>query len=70
MIWEWMAVKGPSLIAFLVGIGLIGIAYLEIQYRYFFVACAIIAFVYGYKQLRRHDTPFQKHEREMRRKQM
>jgi hypothetical protein len=70
MIWEWIAEKGPFLMALIVGLGFIGIAYLDNEYRYFHVCIAIIAFVYGYRQLRRHDTPFQRHEREIRRKQM
>jgi hypothetical protein len=67
---EWIAKNGQSLMALIVGLGFIGIAYLDNEYRYFHVCVAIIAFVYGYRQLRRHDTPFQRHEREMRRKQM
>jgi hypothetical protein len=70
MIWEWIAVKGPGLIGFVLGLGLIGIAYLENQYRYLFIVAAILAFLYGFRQFRRHDTPFQRHEREIRRKQM
>jgi len=70
MIWEWIAKKGSSLLAFLIGLGLIGISFLEPQYRYFFLCIALAAIVYGYRQLKRHDTPFQRHEREMKRKQL
>ena len=70
MIWEWIAVKGPSLAGFLLGLALIGVACLERQYRWLFICLALVAFIYGFKQFRRHDTPFQRHERETRRKTM
>ncbi len=53
--------------AFVVGLGFIGIAFLYTQYLYFFLVIALLAIVYGFKQLKKHDTPFQRHEREMRR---
>jgi hypothetical protein len=56
--------------AFVVGIGFIGVSYLHNQYRYFHLCIALFAFIYGFKQLRRHDTPFQRHEREMRRRSL
>jgi hypothetical protein len=70
MIWEWIEAKSSSLMAFVVGIGFIGVSFLHSQYRYFHLCIALIAFIYGYRQLRRHDTPFQKHERELRRKSL
>ena len=70
MIWEWIAEKGTSLIAFLVGLGFVGVAFLDAQYRYFHICIALIAFGFGYKRLRKHSTPFEKREREMKRKQM
>jgi hypothetical protein len=70
MIWEWIAEKGTSLLAFLVGLGFVGIAFLDAQYRYFYLCIALIAVAYGYKLLKKRSTPFEKHEREMKRKQL
>ncbi len=56
--------------ALFVGLGFIAVAFFYRQYMYFFFCLAIIAFVYGYRQFRRRDTPFERHEREMRRKTM
>ncbi len=56
--------------AFAVGLGFIGIAFLDSQYRYFYLCIAIIALVYGYKQFKKRDTPFERREREIRRKTM
>ena len=70
MIWEWIAEKGTSLLAFLIGIGLIGISFLEPQYRYFFLCVAVVSIWYGYRQLKKHATPFERREREMKRKQL
>jgi hypothetical protein len=70
MIWEWIAEKGASLLAFLIGLGLIGVSFLEPQYRYFFLCLSLIAIVYGCKRLKKHDTPFERREREMKRKQL
>lgn len=67
---EWIAQKSTGLMAFIIGLGLIAVALFYRNYMYFFFCLAIIAFVYGYRQFRRHDTPFQRHEREMRRKTM
>jgi hypothetical protein len=70
MIWEWIAEKAASLLAFLVGLGFVGVSFLEPKYRYFFLCLALVAFVYGCKQYRKHDTPFERREREMKRKQL
>jgi hypothetical protein len=70
MIWEWIAAKGTSLMSFVIGLGFLGIAAIYGEYRYFFLCVALISIYIGVKQLRKQDTPFQKHEREMRRKQM
>jgi hypothetical protein len=70
MIWEWVAEKGTSLLAFLIGLGCIGVSFLEPQYRYFFLCLAVLALIYGCKKYRKHDTPFERHEREMKRKQL
>jgi hypothetical protein len=70
MIWEWIAEKGTSLLAFLVGLGFVGMAFLDAQYRYFHLCIALMAVAYGYKLLKKRSTPFEKHEREMKRKQL
>jgi hypothetical protein len=70
MIWEWIAEKGTSLFAFLIGLGLIGASFLDPQYRYFFLCLAVLAIAFGCKRYKQHDTPFEKREREMKRKQM
>jgi len=62
----WMWDKAPSLVAFVIGLGLIGIALLDAQYRYLYILLAIVAFYYGYRYLRRKETPFERKEREMR----
>jgi hypothetical protein len=67
---EWISEKGSSLIAFVVGLGFAAIAYLDAQYRYFHLVVAIVAFGYGYKQLKKQDTPFERREREIRRKRL
>jgi 4-hydroxybenzoate polyprenyltransferase len=67
---EWISQKGTSLMAIIVGLGFVIIAYLDSQYRYFYLCIAIVAFIYGYKQFKRRDTPFEKREREIRRKEM
>ena len=70
MIWEWIAEKGTSLLAFLIGLGLIGVSFLDPQYRYFFLCIAAVSIGYGFKRLKKHDTPFEKQERDLKRKLM
>jgi hypothetical protein len=70
MIWEWIAEKGASLLALLIGLVCIGVSFLEPQYRYFFLCLAVLAIVFGLKKYKKHDTPFERHEREMKRKQL
>ena len=67
---EWIAQKATSLMAFIVGLGFIAVGLSYHQYMYFFFCLALIAFIYGYRQLRKRDTPFEKRERELRRKIM
>jgi hypothetical protein len=67
---EWIAQKGTSLMAFIVGLGFIAVSLLYPRYMYFFLCIAILAFIYGYRQLKKRDTPFEKRERELRRKTM
>jgi 4-hydroxybenzoate polyprenyltransferase len=64
----WISEKGASLMAFVIALALLAAAFAYSQYRYFFVCVAIVAFAYGYRQFRKQDTPFEKHERELRRR--
>ena len=64
---NWISDRSAPLLAILVGLGFIGIAYIDAQYRYFHLLVAFIAFGFAYKRLTRHETPFEKREREMRR---
>jgi hypothetical protein len=64
MTWIWE--NAPSLIAFIVGLGFVGVSFLDAQYRYLYVLLAILAFYYGYRRFGRKETPFERKEREMR----
>ena len=64
----WISEKGAGLMAFLVAFGLLAVAFAYSQYRYVFLCVAVVAFAYGCKQLKKRDTPFEKHERELRRR--
>ena len=70
MNWEWISEKGTSLMVGIVGLGFLVLAYLDRQYRYFHLCVAIIALVYAYKRFQRRDTPFEKREREVRRRRL
>ncbi|HYK89042.1 MAG TPA: hypothetical protein VE398_09740 [Acidobacteriota bacterium] len=63
----WISEKAPGLLAVLVGLGFVGIAFFDAQYRYFHLAVAAISLYFGYKRISRQETPFQKRERELRR---
>jgi 4-hydroxybenzoate polyprenyltransferase len=67
---EWISQKSSGLLAIIIGLGLLTIAFFNDQYLYFFLAAAILAFAYAYKQFKKRNTPFERHEREMRRKIM
>jgi hypothetical protein len=67
---EWISEKGASLTAFLFGLGFIIVSIFSRQYRYLFLCFAICCLIYGYRQFKRRDTPFEKHERELRRKRL
>jgi hypothetical protein len=67
---EWISEKGASLTAFAIGLGFIGLSFLHSQYRYFHLCVAIFAFIYGYKQFKKRMTPFERREREIRRKRL
>jgi 4-hydroxybenzoate polyprenyltransferase len=64
----WISEKGASLMAFVVALGFLATAFVYSQYRYVFICVAVVAFIYGYRQFRRQHTPFEKHERELRRR--
>jgi hypothetical protein len=64
----WISQKGAGLMAILVGLLFIAFSFLHSQYRYFHICVAIVAFVYGYRQFKKQDTPFERRERELRRK--
>ena len=63
----WISSKSAGLLAIVIGLGFIGIAYLDAQYRYFHLAVALFALYFGYKRITRQETPFERRERELRR---
>ena len=63
----WISEKSTGLLAVLVGLGFLGIAYFDSHYRYFHLVVALVALYFGYKRIARRETPFEKREREMRR---
>jgi hypothetical protein len=66
----WISQKGKGLLVGCIGLLFVVFAFLHGQYRYFHICVAIVAFVYAYRLLKQRDTPFEKHERELRRKTM
>jgi hypothetical protein len=68
MIWEMLSQKGTSILAFIVGLVFLVLAFFDARYRYFHLCVSVLAFLYGYRHLRKRDTPFEKRERELRRK--
>jgi predicted membrane protein len=70
MIRDKLAQKGSSLTAFFIALVFLVFAFFYIQYRYLHICIAVLAFVYGFRQLKRRDTPFEKRERELRSKNM
>jgi len=67
---EWVSQKGASLLAIVVGLGFLAVGIYDSRYRYFYLVVAIIAFLYAYRKFKKRDTPFEKHERDLRRKMM
>jgi hypothetical protein len=67
---EWISEKGTSLLAGIVGLGFLVVAYLDSRYRYFHLCVAIAAFAYAYRSSKRRDTPFERREREARRRRL
>ena len=70
MIREKLAQKGTSLTAFFIALMFLVFAFFYIQYRYLHICIAVAAFIYGFRQLKKQDTPFEKRERELRSKKM
>ncbi len=70
MIWETVAQKSTSLLAFFVALLFLVFAILDMRYRYFHICIAVLAFIYGYRKLKKRDTPFERQEREIRRKNL
>jgi hypothetical protein len=67
---EWISEKSTSLICFVIALALICLSFIHIQHRYFYLVIAIVALAYGWKQFKKRITPFEKHERELRRKNL
>jgi hypothetical protein len=65
---EWVSEKSASLISFAIALIVLALAFAYPDYRYVFICVAIVGFAYGYKQFRKQDTPFERHERELRRR--
>ena len=70
MIREKLAQKGTILTAFFIALMFVVFAFFYIQYRYLHICIAVVAFIYGFRQLKKRDTPFEKRERELRGKTM
>ncbi len=68
MNWEWISQKSAGLIAIAAGLALIAVGFFNRQYRYVFLCVAVVVLVYGYKQLKKRCTPFERREREIRRR--
>jgi 4-hydroxybenzoate polyprenyltransferase len=67
---EWISRKGAALLATAAGFGFIALALFDERYRYFYLCAGIAAFIYAYKKFKKRDTPFERREREIRRKMM
>ena len=70
MIRDTLAQKTTSLTAFFIALMFLVFAFFYVQYLYFHLCIAILALIYGYRQLKKRDTPFEKRERELRSKRM
>jgi predicted membrane protein len=70
MIRETLAQKGTSLTAFFITLMFLIFAFFYIQYRYLHICIAVLALIFGYRKLKKRDTPFEKRERELRSKRM
>jgi len=70
MLLQRLSQKGSSFIAFFIALVFLVLALLDVRYRYFFFCVAALGLIYGYRQFKRRDTPFERHERELRRKTM
>jgi len=64
----WISEKSTGLVAIVIGLGFLGIAYFDAHYRYFHLAVALIVLYFGYKRVTHQETPFERRERELRRR--
>jgi hypothetical protein len=67
---EWISEKGSSLISFAIVLAFIGLSFFHSQFRYLYLVVAFCVLIYGIKKLKTHDTPFERRERELRRKSL
>jgi predicted membrane protein len=67
---EWISQKGTGLMMLIVALALIFMALFDSRYRYLYLCVAIFLLIYGYRKIKKRDTPFEKRERELRRKTM
>lgn len=67
---EWISEKGSSLLSFAIVLAFIGLSFFHSQYRYLYLVVALCVLIYGVKKFKKHDTPFERHERELRRKSL
>ena len=70
MIREKLAQKSTSLTAFFIALLFLVFAFFYTQYIVLHICIAVLAIIYGFRQLKRRDTPFEKRERELRSKTM
>jgi len=70
MNWQFVSQKAPSFTAFFVGLVFLALAALDVRHRYFHLSVVLVALFYGYRQWKKRDTPFEKRERELRRKNL
>jgi predicted membrane protein len=54
----------------IVALALIFMALFDSRYRYLYLCVAIFLMIYGYRKIKKRDTPFERRERELRRKTM
>jgi hypothetical protein len=67
---EWISEKGSSLISFAIVLAFVGLSFFHSQYRYLYLVVALGVLMYGIKKFKKRDTPFERHERELRRKSL
>ena len=70
MILEWIAEKGTGLMAVIVAVGLIAVAFLDTGRWFLYIILAVLALIYARKEFKKRATPFERRERELRRKKL